>query len=141
MRYLDDITQILAPHLADERVTHATQVLVESAVGRLSASIVTGGLSPQSADELTGAFHPGGYLAVTPSRVFALGQTAGRARPKDLVFAIDRAGLSCTRGTKRLMGVVKLPTLTLEQEGFTIMFHIPKNAKADGSAVMDELGA
>jgi hypothetical protein len=57
------------------------------------------------------------------------------------VFVLDRAELVCERGTKRLMGVAKLDTVTLGLGDFAITFHIPKNAKADGHSVLAELGA
>ncbi|MFT7649611.1 MAG: hypothetical protein ACI8Y4_004374 [Candidatus Poriferisodalaceae bacterium] len=57
------------------------------------------------------------------------------------MFVLDRAELVCERGTKRLMGVAKLDTVTLGLGDFAITFHIPKNAKADGHSVLAELGA
>lgn len=143
MADLDAISEILTAELGGEPVTHCTQVLLESSVGRLSADIVTGGAGgglKGAGDDLGKAFTPGGYLAVTPTRLFALGQTAMRARPKDFVFCLNRSGLEVERGRKRLMGLIKLDTITLTQGEFTITFHIPKNAKKDGLAVLEALG-
>lgn len=140
MKHLDEINDVLSNHLNGEHVLHATQVLLEESVGQLGAAISLGAAAA-ARDDLTSAFHPGGYLAVTESRVFALGQTALKARPKDLVFAVDRSALKSERGTKRLMGLIKLDTLTLICDEFSITFHIPKNARADGQAVMEQLGA
>lgn len=140
MKQLDEINEILTPHLANERVSHATEILLQESVGRLGAAIAVG-TAVGSAGDIASAFNPGGYLAISPSRVFALGKTAVKARPKDLVFVVDRADLKCERGTKRLMGLVKLDTLTLTCDDFSITFHIPKNAKADGREVMNQLGA
>lgn len=140
MRHLDAITEILSQELDGEQITHATQVLLEASVGLLSASIA-GGAAVGRGDDLTGAFTPGGYVAVTPTRVFALGSSAVRAAPKGIVFTLSRDGLQVERGRKRLMGLVKVDTMTLTQNDFTITFHIPKNAKADGIAVLDALGA
>lgn len=140
MKHLDAITVILAPQLAGESVSHGTEMLLEKSVGRLSAAIVLGA-AVGSTEDLGGAFNPGGFLAITPTRVFALSQTSVKAQPKDMVFALDRSGLRCERGSKRLMGVIKLDTLTLVSGDFSVTFHIPKNAKADGQAAMSELGA
>ncbi len=140
MRHLEGITEILASELSGEEVTACTQVLLEGSVGQLGGAVAIGA-AVASSDSLTAAFSPGGYLAVTPTRVFALGQTAMKARPKDLVFALSRADLKTERGRKRLMGLVKLDTITLTQADFSITFHIPKNAKADGLALLSELGA
>lgn len=140
MKHLDEINDVLSNHLHGERVLQATQVLLEESVGQLGAAIRLG-TAGAARDDLAGAFHPGGYLAVTSSRVFAIGQTAVKARPKDLVFTVDRSALQSERGTKRLMGLIKLDTLTLTCEEFSITFHIPKNARADGQAVMEQLGA
>ncbi len=144
MKHLDAITEILAPQLAGESVSQGTEVLLEQSVGRLSAAVARGaavGSAPDSSEDLGGAFNPGGFLAVTPTRVFALSQTSVKAQPKELVFALDRSGLRCERGSKRLMGVIKLDTITLVSGDFSVTFHIPKNAKVDGQATMSELGA
>lgn len=144
MKYLQDINEILAPQLGGEAVTHATQVLLEESVvriGTLAGTGIAGAVLNRPSSDIAASFSPGGYLAVSPTRVFALGQTAVKARPGDPVFTLPRQGLTTTAGEKRMVGIIKLTTIALSIGDFQIGFYVPKPSKKDAISVLAELGA